>query len=362
MASIELQRVPIAMGTHHHYYWVKKDDAGNVVDRRDGFGTFPDGTPDTNPITSFGKPLKVHPNRRVLGEQQPVSRYEGQQADIDARWKAGDSTASAIAAAPQPYRGTDSVDHETKDPIKATNSNSVAYTLGRGMGFDLPDDMGGSAPGWGRHLLPKLTDPSALLSPVQMVPLDKHSDAGDGSAGPGVASQADGSPPVSPDAIVKVARSHMGHGYYGQAPISRDMGSLTFKDHQFVGDVLTDAGAGDFRHPHKRPEIAAWADPSADIPGWNVVDPPARKGDVLAMVRPNNDGPFGTRHGTMGIATGDGDSIAVTNGDSISRGDIGLRDGDEATIRRYANLDDGADGDPAIRRYGNLDTADDAFA
>jgi hypothetical protein len=62
--------------------------------------------------------------------------------------------------------------------------------------------------------------------------------------------------------------------------------------------------------------------------------------------------------GTMGIATGDGTSIGIGDGDSVSAGDIGLRDGDGAIIRRYANLDDEADGDPAIRRFGNLDIRD----
>jgi GH24 family phage-related lysozyme (muramidase) len=166
-------------------------------------------------------------------------------------------------------------------------------------------------------------------------------------------------PPVSPDAIVKMARSHMGHNYYGLAPISRDLGSLTFKDHQFVGDVLHDTGAGNFRQAHQRPEIGDWADRAAEIAGWPVVDGPPRKGDVLAMPRQNNDGPHGMRLGQLGIATGDGDSIAVTNGSSVSRGDIGLRDGDNATIRRYANLDDQADGDPAVRRFANLDNGDD---
>jgi len=164
----------------------------------------------------------------------------------------------------------------------------------------------------------------------------------DGSNAPQAATQSNSFAPVSADQIMNSANTWKNHSPYGLSAINKDMGAGQAKDHQWVGDTLTQAGTGSFDTPQTRPSIADWADKNADIPGWNVVDGPARKGDVLAMAKPNNP-VFGMRLGQMGIATGDGTSIGMPMGGDIMEGDIGLADGDNATIRRYANLADGDD-------------------
>lgn len=170
MASIEQIRTPVKVsgGLAYHYSWVKKDDKGEIIDRYDCWPTKPDGNPDME-STGYGKPLKVHSNQPMKGEPEPMGAFTGTQAEIDNRWAAGEAARHAIDANPPSYRPMDDLDLETKDPIPATNSNSVHATIGKAMGFDTSEHVGGSAPGMNRQLLPDdFTPPGQPLLPATL--------------------------------------------------------------------------------------------------------------------------------------------------------------------------------------------------
>lgn len=177
MPTIEQYRTPVrpSGGLAYHYSWVKRKDDGSIETRFDGWPTLPNGDPDTY-STGFGRPLRVHPNRPMAGLQELMGTYTGSQDEINRRWAAGQAAADAINANPPRYRATDDVDLDTHEPVRATNSNSVHSTIGNAMGFDTSDQVGGSAPGLGRQLLPEdFTPPGETLPPATLTLPDGQS-------------------------------------------------------------------------------------------------------------------------------------------------------------------------------------------
>jgi hypothetical protein len=168
MPYIQHLRTRIVTGAYHHS-WVLKNDDGSVRDRFDGWGTNPDGSVDGNPFTAYGKPLKVHPDQPLKGDPEVLDTYTGD--DVEQRWQSGQAAAAKINADPAQYEGADHTDFDTHESVPATNSNSVASTLGKAMGFTMDDSEPDDSPGWGRDLLPGYSPP-ASITPVPLSSAD----------------------------------------------------------------------------------------------------------------------------------------------------------------------------------------------
>ncbi|MBI2383536.1 MAG: CHAP domain-containing protein [Gammaproteobacteria bacterium] len=99
----------------------------------------------------------------------------------------------------------------------------------------------------------------------------------------------------------------------------------------FVSDVasLANAGVPLVNGGVYPPTAAQWADPSFDIPGWEVVSTP-NPGDIAAIAKSSLNAT-----GHVGIVAGDRLTVSATTTHGVVRNDWAFRQGQSPTFRRY---------------------------
>ena len=138
--------------------------------------------------------------------------------------------------------------------------------------------------------------------------------------------------------IADAAQNLLGSNSYQMYNYNDPVPSGEPKDHQFVSDVLGNAGLGFDGDLSDHPAIADWANPDSTIPGWSTVDGPPQAGDVLATAKPIPSHWYMSPGQSLGIATGDGTSIGVRDNTRIAESDFGYGDGHDPTIWRSMQL------------------------
>ena len=149
------------------------------------------------------------------------------------------------------------------------------------------------------------------------------------------------------DDIVGAARNQLDSNAYQLYNYNDGVPSGVPKDHQFIANVLNNAGLDGFDGDiDTLPGIQDWANPNSSIPGWTPVSGPPQAGDVLATDKPIPTHWYVSPGQSMGIATGDGTTIGVQDNNRVAESDFGLQDGHDPTIWRSTQLADGdANGD-----------------
>ena len=149
----------------------------------------------------------------------------------------------------------------------------------------------------------------------------------------------DGDTPPSAEDIVDAARNQLDSNAYQLYNYNDGIPSGEPKDHQFVANVLNNAGLTNFDGDiSKQPSISDWANPNSDIPGWTNVEGPPQAGDILATDKPIPSHWYVSPGQSIGIATGDGTSIGIRDNNRIAESDFGLQEGHDPTIWRSTQL------------------------
>lgn len=132
--------------------------------------------------------------------------------------------------------------------------------------------------------------------------------------------------------IADAARGQIGSLNYKTYGYSFDTPSGQPKDGPFIANTLDNAGVGFGPTP---PAITDWANPKASIPGWSpVTDGSTRTGDVLATSEPMPLDWYRGGGQQLGIVSGQGTSIGITDNDRVNESDFGFRDGHNPVVWR----------------------------
>lgn len=158
------------------------------------------------------------------------------------------------------------------------------------------------------------------------------------SASKGTTTPADLS--LQQEATVREARKHVGSKAWAHDADRPPYPPGEYKCNLFVYETLNKSGKPvpmkerwslrnmkKVKHP---PLAGQWADPSVEIPGWEVVTNP-QPGDIVAIE--SNPLPVGAS-GHVGIVSGPKSSISAT-GEQVVENDWGFRPGQTPTFRRY---------------------------
>jgi cell wall-associated NlpC family hydrolase len=138
------------------------------------------------------------------------------------------------------------------------------------------------------------------------------------------------------------AKKYVGSSAWAESANRPPYGPGRNKCNLFVYEVLNGAGTpvsmktrlsiSQLEYVKYPPLAGQWADPRADIPGWEVVTNP-RPGDVVAMKEDYSDA-----SGHVGIVTGPGTSASVSSyTGTVVENDWGFRadQKDDVVFRRY---------------------------
>lgn len=140
------------------------------------------------------------------------------------------------------------------------------------------------------------------------------------------------------EATVREARKHVSSKAWAYDADRPPYPPDTNKCNLFVYETLTKSGKpvpmkerwswSNMKNVKYPPLAGQWADPSVEIPGWEVVTNP-QPGDVAAIAHDYSDA-----SGHVAIVSGPNSSISAT-GEEVVENDWGFRPGQTPTFRRY---------------------------